>query len=154
MTSRSSIPRSSIQRTGVVLALIVFAACLFYIGKGHVLFLDTNGITIDGKEFRSYASVTVSVDGKELDSPMGRAERAMVTVSGPRHKIVIADDAGAGNKVEKTFTIPTFTGRVLVSIPALLGGAPAEHWIAPFTPRPAERAPAEKMQRYQDPGRE
>jgi hypothetical protein len=111
-------------------------------------------ITIDGREFRSYASAAVSVDGKELNSSMGRAERVMVTVSGPRHKIVIADDANAGNKVEKTFTVPTFMNRVLVSISAILGDAPAEYWVTPFTPRPTERAPAEKMQRYQTPVRE
>jgi hypothetical protein len=146
--------RSLIQRTCVVLALTALAACLFYIGKGHTLILDTNAITIDGREFRSHASAAVSVDGKELNSSLGRAERVMVTVSGPRHTIVITDDANAANRVEKTLTIPTFMNRVLVSIPAILGGAPAEHWVTLFTPRPAERAPAERMQRYREPDRE
>jgi hypothetical protein len=146
--------RSLIQRICVVLGLVVFAVCLFYIGKEHTLLLDTNRITLDGKEFLSYPSVTVSIDGKALNSSMGRAERAMVAVSGPTHRIVVADDAGGGKKVEKTFTIPTFMDRVLVSIPAILGGAPAEYWITPFTPGPVEHAPVEKMQRYQEPGRE
>ena len=143
--------RSLTQRMGVVLGLIALAACLFYIGKGHTLLLDTNAVTIDGREFRSYASATVIVDGKELNSPMGRAERAMVVVSGPKHRIVIVDDADAAKRVEKTFTIPTFMDRVLVSIPAMLGDAPAEHWIAPFIPQPVEQAPVEKMQYYQEP---
>ena len=146
--------RSLIQRTCVVLLLIALAAYLFYIGKGHVLLLDTRAITIDGKEYRSYASAAVSVDGRELNSSMGRAERAMVTVSGPRHTIVIVDDADPDKRVEKTFTIPTFMDRVLVSIPAMLGDAPAQHWVAPFIPPPVERAPAEKMQHYQEPAKE
>jgi hypothetical protein len=146
--------RSLIQRTGVVLGLIVLAVCLFYIGKGHTLLLDTNAVIIDGKEFRSYPSAAVSVDGKKLNSSMGRAERSMVAVRGPRHTLVVADDAGTGKKVEKTFTIPTFMDRVLVSIPAIIGGAPEEYWIAPFTPEPAEHAPVEKMQHYREPGRE
>jgi hypothetical protein len=146
--------RSLIQRTCVVLGLIVLAVCLFHIGKGHTLLLDTNMITIDGKEFRSCASATVSVDGKELNSSMGRAERVMVTVSGPRHTIVIVDDADADKKVEKTFTISTFMDRVIVSVPAILGNAPAEHWVTLFTPQPMEHAPVEKMQYYQEPGKE
>lgn len=141
--------RSLIQRTGVVLGLIALSAYLFYIGRGHTLLLDTNAVTIDGKELRSFASATVSVDGKELNSPMGRAERVMLVVSGPRHRISITDDADAGNKVERIFTIPTFMDRVIVSIPAILGDAPAEHWVTLFTPPPVEDAPAEKMQ-YQD----
>jgi hypothetical protein len=149
--------RSLIQRTGLVLGLIVLAACLFYIGKGHTLLLDTNMITIGDKEFRSYASAAISVDGKRLNSSMGRAERAMVTVSGPKHTIMIADDADTDKtdkKVEKSFTIPTFMDRVIVSIPAILGNAPEEYWITLFTPQPVEHAPAEKMQHYQEPGRE
>lgn len=143
--------RSLTQRTCVVLGMIVLAVCLFYIGKGHTLLLDTNAVTIDGREFRAYASATVTVDGEELNSSMGRAERAMVVVSGPKHRIVIVDDADAAKRVEKTFTIPTFMDKVLVSIPAMLGDAPAEHWIAPFVPQAVEHAPVEKMQHYQEP---
>ena len=141
--------RSLFQRTCVVLGLLTLAAYLFYIGKGHTLLLDTNAVTIGGKELRSYTSVTVSVNGKNLNSSMGRAERAIVTVSGPKHTIVIVDDADSDKKVEKSFTIPTFMDRVVVSIPAILGDAPAEHWIAPFTPPPVVDTPVEKMQYYQ-----
>ena len=142
-------PRSLIQRTCVVLGLIAVSAYLFYIGKGHTLLLDTNAVTIDGRELRSWTSATVSVDGKELNSSMGRAERVMLIVGGPRHKIVITDDADVDNKVEKTFTIPTFMDMAIVSIPAILGDAPTAHWVTPFIPPPVEDAPVEKMQ-YQN----
>jgi hypothetical protein len=138
--------RSLIQRACAVFGLFALAACLFYIGKGHTLLLDTNAVTINGKELRSWASVTVVVDGEDLDSSMGRAERVMVDVSGPKHTIVIADDADTDKKMEKTFRIPTFMKTVVVSIPAILGGAPEEHWVAPFTPPPLEDMPVEKMQ--------
>jgi hypothetical protein len=75
----------------------------------------------------------------------------MVSVSGPSHRIVIVDDTVPNDRVEETFTIPTFMDQVVVSVSAILGGAPAEHWIAPFTPRPMEFAPVEQMQRYQAP---
>ena len=142
--------RSLIQRTCVILGLIALAIYLFYVGKGHTLLLDTNAITIGGKELRSYASAAVSVDGKELNSSMGRAERVMVTVSGPGHRIVITDDADPAKKVERTFTIPTFMDMVVVSLPAIIGDAPAEYWVTKFTPPPVEDAPAEKMHYQKD----
>ena len=142
-------PRSLIQRTLVVLGLIALAVYLFYIGKGHTLLLDTNAVTIGDKELRSYASAVVSIDGKELNSSMGRAERIMVTVGGPKHKIVIAD-ADIDKKVERTLTIATFMNMVVVSIPAILGDAPEEHWVTPFAPPPAEDRPAEKMHYQKD----
>ena len=137
--------RSFIQRPGVVFGLIALGVVLFYIGKGHTLLIDTNAVTIDDKELRSPSSVTVSVDGKKLNSSMGRAERVMVTVSGPQHTIAILDD-NSDKKVEKTFAIPTFMETAVVSVPAILGGAPAEHWIAPFTPPSPKDTPVEKMQ--------
>jgi hypothetical protein len=138
--------RSLIQRACVVLGLVALAAFLFYIGKGHTLLIDTNAVTIDDEELRSQTSVTVSVDGKKLNSSMGRAERVMVNVSGPKHTIVIVDDADTDKKVEKTFRIPTFMNMAVVSVPAILGNASAEHWVTLFTPRPVEDTPVEKMQ--------
>ncbi len=143
-------PRSLIQRTCAVLALIALSVYLFYTGKGHTLLLDTNAITVNGRELRAPASATVSIDGQELDAPMGRAERAMVTVSGPGHRILIVDDADSGKKVEKSFTLPTFMDRALVSIPAILGGAPEELWVTAFVPPPLEDAPVERMQRQRE----
>ena len=143
-------PRSLIQRTCVILGLIALAACLFYIGKGHTLLLDTNAITVDGKELRSWSSATVSVDGKELNSSMGRAERVMVVVGGPRHTIAIVDDSDPDRRVERTFTVPTFLDMAIVSIPAILGDAPVEHWVVPFVPAPVEDTPVEKMQYQKD----
>ncbi|MDR1379747.1 MAG: hypothetical protein LBJ36_11960 [Synergistaceae bacterium] len=151
--------RSLIQRICVVLGLVALSAYLFYTGKGHTLLLDTNAVTIGDQELSSYVSAIVSVDGKELNSPMGRAERAMLTVSGPKHKIVIVDEVDTNNKkevdtnnkkVERTFMIPTFMERVIVSIPAILGDAPVEYWVIPFTPPSVENASVEKMQYQKD----
>jgi len=141
--------RSLIQRTCVVFTLIAISIYLIYIGKGHTLFLDTNMVTIDGKELRSYASVTVSVNGNKLKSSMGRAERVRVNVSGPKHTIEIVDDADTDRKVRKSFIISTFMDRVVVSIPAILGDAPAEYWITRFIPPSLVDAPVERMQFYQ-----
>lgn len=141
--------RSLFQRVCVVIGLLALSAFLFYIGKGHTLLLDTNAITIGDRELRSFASAAVSVDGIELDSSMGRAERSMLTVRGPKHKIVIVNDSDTSERTEATFTIPTFMDMVLVSIPAILGNAPEEHWITLFEPAPIEDAPVEQMH-YQE----
>lgn len=145
------ISRSAFQRSCVVLGLIGLSAFLFYIGKGHTLLLDTNAVTIDGKELSSAESIYVSVDGKEPE-PMGRAERLMVTVAGPRHRIFIEVESEGGKKIEQSFRISTWMDTAMVSIPAILGNAPARHWVTPFVPPPSEEAPAEQMQQQETPG--
>ena len=46
-------PRSLVQRGGVLIGLVLLSVFLFYIGKGHTLLIDTNAVTIDGKEIKS-----------------------------------------------------------------------------------------------------
>ena len=145
--------RSLIQRSGLVFALIALSVYLFYIGKGHTLLIDTNALTIDGKELRSAEMIEVSIDDKPAES-MGRAERVQVLVGGPQHTITIEVVSGDDKKVEKKFTIPTFMETALVSVPAILGDAPPEHWVTTFTAPELEDAPAEQMHHEQDPAAE
>ena len=142
--------RSLFQRGGVLIGLIALSVYLFYIGKGHSLLIDTNAVTIDGKELRAPEEIEVSVDGQPAES-MGRAERIQVLVGGPKHTITIEVISGQERKVERQFTIPTFMESAIVSVPAILGDASAEHWVANFTPPPMEETPAEQMQHEQDP---
>ena len=141
--------RSLVQRSGVLIGLVLLSVYLFYIGKGHSLLIDTNALTIDGKELRAPEMIEVSIDGQAPES-MGRAERIQVLVGGPKHTITIEVVSGEERKVEKQFTIPTFLDFAIVSVPAILGDAPAEHWVTRFTAPPVEDAPAEQMQHEQD----
>ena len=136
--------RSLVQRSGVLLGLVLLSVFLFYIGKGHTLLIDTNAVTIDGKEFRSAEAIEVSIDSKEPES-MGRAERIQVLVGGPSHTITIEVVSGDERKVEKKLTIPTFMDTAVVSVPAILGDASPERWITTFTAPEIEDAPAEQM---------
>lgn len=141
--------RGFIQRSAVLLGLLALSVFLFYIGKGHTLLIDTNALTIDGKELRSAETIDVSIDGKAPES-MGRAERIMVLVGGPKHTITIEVVSGGDKKVEKQFTIPTFMDSAVVSVPAILGDAPPEYWVTQFIAAAAEDAPAEQMQHEED----
>ena len=143
------ISRSTIQRSGVVIGLLALSAFLFYIGKGHTLLIDTNAVTIDGQEFKSAETITVSIDGKEPES-MGRAERILVTVGGPKHRILIEVESGDAQKVEQSFRVSTWMDTAVISVPAILGGSPPEHWVTKFVPPPMEEAPAEQMQQQEE----
>ncbi len=141
--------RGFIQRSAVLLGLLTLSVYLFYIGKGHTLLIDTNALTINDKEFQSAETIEVSIDGKAPES-MGRAERIMALVGGPRHTIVIEVISGGDKKVEKQFVIPTFMDSAVVSVPAILGDAPTEYWVTQFTAAAAEDTPAEQMQHEED----
>jgi len=143
--------RSLMQRSALLLALLVLSAWLFYIGKAHTLLIDTNAVTVDGREFKSAEAITVSVDGKTPED-MGRAERILVSVSGQEHTIAIEVVSGSSGerKIEKRFTVPTFMDAAIISIAAILGDAAREHWVTQFAEADREDAPAEQMQHEGD----
>ena len=115
--------RSVIARSVALAAVLGLSAMMFVIGKGHAVYIDTNAITLDGVERAAPDTSIVTIDSlKEED--MGRAERSMVTVAGPRHKVRIESMAGDGKVHERTFTIPTSMDSVVLSIPAIIAGAP------------------------------
>ncbi len=141
--------RSLVQRSCVLLGLVGLSVLLFYTGKGHTLILDTNAVTLNGQELKSAETIEVSVDGKEPES-MGRAERVMLNVAGPRHTISIEVVSGGDKKVSQRFALPTFMDTAVVSIPAILNDAPREAWVTKFVPPPVEDTPAEQMQKQED----
>jgi hypothetical protein len=141
--------RSLIQRTCVAITLIALSVYLFYIGKAHVLLIDTNSITIDNEVLRSHASATIRVNDIELRSPIKQDERVSVTVSGSRHTLVIVDDSDTDIIIKRNFTIPTFMERAIVSIPAIIANVPEEHWVNEFIPPRLQEETEEKMQFFQ-----
>lgn len=143
------ISRRFIQRSCLLLCFVALSVYLFYIGKGHTLLIDTNAVTINGKELRSPNEIEVSIDGKTPES-MGRAERILVLVGGPQHQITIEVISDSDKKVEKQFTVPTFMDSAIVSVPAILGDAPPEYWVTTFTSPVLDDEPAEQIQREED----
>jgi hypothetical protein len=130
-------------RAAVLVFMLGLSAGLFYIGKGHTLIVDTNSVVIGGKEYSSADMVSVSVDGREAEE-LGRAERIMLQLVGPSHRVVIEVLSGEDKKVEREFAIPTFLETALLSVPAILADTPPENWVTVFTPPPAQESAVER----------
>ena len=123
--------RSVIARSIALAAVLGISAWMFVIGKGHAVYLDTNAITLDGVERAAPDTSIVTIDSLK-EEEMGRAERTMVNVAGPKHKVRIESMAGDGKVYERTFTIPTSMDSVVLSIPAIIAGAPDQVVLTKF----------------------
>ena len=112
--------RSLIQRSAVLVGLLLLSVFLFYIGKGHTLLIDTNAVTIGDKEYRSAETVSISINGLPAET-MGRAERVMLAVGGPSHSITIEVISGPEKVVTQKFAIPiSCAGMVIPHPPCLI----------------------------------
>jgi hypothetical protein len=112
-------------RIGLILLLIAFGAFLFYIGKEHQVFLDDKEITLEGKTYPAIGNLRVSVNGG--DPLEFVADDRDVSVSdGPSLsvKVEITDADGKVLKTVERSARLRFQRTVMVSLPALAGGAP------------------------------
>jgi hypothetical protein len=112
-------------RLALILFLIAFGALLFYIGKEHQVFLDDKAITLDGKTYPAIENLKVSVNGGEALEFV--ADDRDVTVSDGPFLSVKVEITDADGKVLRTIERSArlrFQRSVMVSLPALAGGAP------------------------------
>jgi hypothetical protein len=126
--------KRTLIRSGALVLLLLLAVLMYNLGKGHVLLLDNNTLTAAGSEYRYLKAALVTVDGGEELELYGRG-RDKVEVKGRRHRIVLKLPAGtvpAERTVTESFTLGNRQRMMLISLPALAGGA--EDWLQLYTP--------------------
>lgn len=122
----------------VLLALIVaFGFLLFYIGKQHEVLLDNKEVEIAGKSYKAPEYMVVTINGDEEKSmEFYPDDRDVVKLDGPTHSIKVAvvneDTEEVIKTVERSFNFGR-TSALMISLPALLEGAPDVYLPLPGT---------------------
>ncbi len=114
--------RSLVARTLLVAALVLLAVAMYFIGKGHTLYLDTHPVTYEGTKYPAPLQVTVRVDNLKPEDLIDN-DRVAVSVMGQRHRLTI--DKGDGSApIIRQFSIPLSMNEAVVSVTAALAGLP------------------------------
>jgi hypothetical protein len=121
--------KSRIIKLLLVVAIILLSIFLYTVGKQHALLVDNKTVTIDGVEYVQHDVMNVYFDGGDKQE-IKKNKRKKVEVVGTNHTVVV-ETLDADKKVIKTeefkFGLSTSETKMLINIPALLGGA--ENWI-------------------------
>lgn len=118
---------------------------MYYIGKQHTLLLDNKTVEINGVTYQAFSIVEVSVNRQDFLELAAR-DRDKALAMGQRHKVTVryADSNFEEHTVVKKFTLPHSWDMVLISLPALVGGASESDWLELFVPPTAALAPIEE----------
>src|SRR6056297_306808 len=124
-----------IIKSVLIIGIIVLAVFLYVIGKEHVVFVENNTFTIDGKVYEPYDLVRVTLDGGEpveIKKPRGRSlGRAKVSTTGLNHKVLVEildDDDNVIESKETKFKVKNHVEELLLNVPALMHDA--DGWVA------------------------
>ncbi len=137
--------RTLLFRLGAVFLLLVIAACMMVIGRGHTVYLDNKTLEYEGNTYKAPYKITVFVRGEQV-AKLYAKERGSATNIGQNYAMTlrVMQEKG-GDEVEYSFQmkLPYKLDGVVVNLPGLLANLPQEAIQSEFVPIVSEASSAD-----------
>ena len=127
-------------RLGAIALLVVIAACMMVVGRGHTVYVDNKSLDYNGETFAPYYRATVYVNGERL-SKLQPKERTSATNIGQSFSMtleLIKEKGGETETVDIALKLPYNMDGIIVNIPGYMAGLPEEAWMTEFISTPTE----------------
>ena len=138
--------RAIILRVGAILLLLIIAASMMVIGRGHTVYMDNKTIEYDGQTYKSFYKVDVYVDGERV-AKLRDKDRGMATNIGQKFTMTLAitrEKGGPEETVEVTLNLPYNMDGIAINLPACMAGLPGDVCMTEFVIEPAESETSEE----------
>ncbi|MDD4075502.1 MAG: hypothetical protein PHC80_05365 [Eubacteriales bacterium] len=126
--------RAWLFRGLTVLALLLIAAVMFIIGRGHTVYIDNKNIDYNGQTYKGPYKVVVTVDGEQV-AKLYNKDRGMAKCIGQKFEMLLAitqEKGGEEVNMGVTMTLPYSMDGIVVNLPALLAGLPQDAYLSEF----------------------
>ena len=130
--------RKWIFRGCTLLMILIIAAVMFVVGRGHTVYIDNKTLEYNGETYSALQKVEVWV-GSERLSKLGKRERTMSTVIGQSFEMNLINTVNKGDEpTEETvrISLPYGWDGIVVNVPGYLAGLPQEAWMTEFISEP------------------
>jgi hypothetical protein len=142
--------RKWIFRGCTLLVILLIAALMFIIGRGHTVYIDNKTLEYNGESYSALQKVEVWVNGERL-SKLSKRDRTMTTTIGNSFEMKLINTVNKGDEpteVTVKLSLPYGWDGILVNIPGYLANLPQEAWmtefiIEPTPPEEGEEEPGE-----------
>ncbi|MBQ1423569.1 MAG: hypothetical protein IIY96_03905 [Lachnospiraceae bacterium] len=134
--------RQLLFRAGALLIVLAIAACMFVIGRGHTVYFDNKTAEYNGQEYVAFHKVVVTVDGEQV-AKLGKRDRGMADTMGQNFVMTleITDEKGSQPHSHKvSMPLPYSMDGIIINIPELMAGLPAEAYMSEFIITPVEES--------------
>ncbi len=130
--------RMWIIRGCTLLVILVIAAVMLVVGRGHTVYIDNKTLEYNGQTFEALHRSEVWVGGERL-SKLAKKERTMSTVIGQGFEMNLINTVNKGEdptEVSVKLSLPYGWDGIVVNLPGYLAGLPQEAWMTEFIPAP------------------
>lgn len=132
--------RTVLVRLLALLALLLVAAVMMVIGRGHTIYFDNKPLDYQGTACEPPYKVEVTVKGERV-AKLYDNERGMATWMGQTLKMsleVTEKKGGSSETVDLTLKLPYGMDGIVLNLPALLADLPEEAYLSQFIPANVE----------------
>ena len=130
---------------GTVLVLVAIAACMMVIGRGHTMYFDNKKLDYEGRSVEAIRRINVFVNGEQV-AKLSKKDRGMATFTGQSLKFsleVIREKDGPSENYEYTVKVPYGEDGIVLNLPAMIEGLPADVYTSIFVPIATEETEEE-----------
>ena len=127
-----------LYRGSALLAVLLIAACMFVVGRGHTVYIDNKTLEYNGASYDALQRVEVYV-GEERLSRLAKRERTMSTVIGQSFEMRLVNTVNKGDEpteVTVKLSLPYGWDGIVVNVPGYLAGLPQDAWMTEFVAAP------------------
>ena len=121
-------------RIGAVILLLLVAAAMLLIGRGHTVYPENKTFEYEGKTYEAFHKVTIW-DGAEKVGKLGKRDRGQVPCIGQTFEVVLDIEREKGDSVERipvTVKLPYGIDNLMINVPALVAGLPQDVYMEEF----------------------
>ena len=126
--------RKLLFRVGAILIILVIAACMFVIGRGHTVYFDNKETSYNGQTIEPFYRVTVTV-GDQKPAKLSKGDRGMADIMGQKLTMTleITDAEGDQPHAHKvSMSVPYNMDGIMINVPALMQGLPQDAYMSEF----------------------
>ena len=139
--------RQFLFRALAIILILALAALMFVVGRGHTIYFDNKDAEYEGKDYEAFYKVVVIKD-KEKVAKLESDDRGMADLMGQTLTVTleITDEKGGKSHAHKvSLPVPYSLDGIVINIPELMAGLPAEAYMTEFVPAATEQEEDEEV---------
>ena len=121
-----------IARIGTAAVLLIVAAVMLVIGRGHTVYFDNKTIEVNGQTYEAFHKVEVFVKGEKV-AKLGKRDRGMAETMGQKFEMTLEVTEEKGKDPDTygvTLNLPYNMDGILINIPAMLNGLTEDDFLS------------------------
>ena len=121
-------------RLATVLVLIGIAVLMYFLGRGHTVYIDNKKLEYNGTTYDTPYKVEVYVGGERIAKLYDKERGSSICIGANfKMELKVTQEKG-GTETEETYSIklPYDKDGLIVNLPGLMAGLPEDAWMSEF----------------------